>query len=51
MFTSYYKGYYINGHFNKDEVSIVFHLGSSVIKCKSVHSAKCIISKLNKGLK
>jgi hypothetical protein len=45
MVTIFYKGYYINGYILKDECSIISDKMQCPVKVKSLHSAKCIISR------
>lgn len=45
MFGQYYKGFFINGCVNKEEVTVVFYKGGMEGTYKSVHAAKCAISK------
>jgi hypothetical protein len=45
MFTVFYKGYYINGYILKNECSIISDKMQSPVKVKSIHAAKCIISR------
>ena len=45
MYTTSYKGYYINGYCDRDEVTIVCR-DHTVIKASSITAAKKIISRL-----
>lgn len=48
MFTVGYKGWWIHGHFDRDEVQ--FQSPSyEVRKAKSIHAAKCLITRSTKG--
>ncbi len=45
MFTIFFKGYYINGYILKNECFITSDKMRLSVKVKSLHSAKCIISR------
>lgn len=44
MFSINYKGWSIQGHFDRDEVKIVSPK-HEIIPAKSMHAAKCIITR------
>lgn len=48
MFSIHYKGHSIQGHFDQDAVRIVTP-DHRTIKAKSLHAAKCIITRTIKA--
>ncbi len=44
MFTLGYKGWFIHGHFDRDEVRVQSPT-HEFVTAKSVHAAKCIITR------
>ena len=48
MFTLSYKGFYIHSHCNKDEVSVTYTGCALPQYFKSLHAAKCRITRYTK---
>lgn len=44
MFTFRYKGWYIHGHFDREEVRVQSP-DRQVFTAKSIHAAKCVITR------
>lgn len=49
MFTVKYRGFYIHGYCDKPAVRVSFVTGNQVFKAKSLHAAKCILTRLLKA--
>jgi hypothetical protein len=45
MWTTSYKGYFIHGWFYRDDFKVTKEGTNLKIHCKSIHTAKCIISR------
>jgi len=45
MWTTRYKGFYIHGHCDRDEVSVTFEHCALPQYFKSLHAAKCRITR------
>jgi hypothetical protein len=51
MFTTKYKGFYIHGYFDKDQCWFGSDTGYVSPECKSMHAAKCAITKTIRNAK
>lgn len=51
MWTIEYKGSYIHGYCDKDDCKVQIYIGGGVyeeFRCKSLHAAKLLITKMQK---
>ena len=51
MFTIEYKGWYINGYFDRSECKVIMPNGGLWCRANSIHGAKILISKAIKWVK
>jgi len=49
MWTIAYRGFYIHGYCDKTECRVVFPNGAAVFTAKTLHGAKCVLTRLLKA--